>query len=291
MSVIGAAVGPSTYWYLTRSTGAVALLLLTLTVALGVIDVRRYATPRWPRFVIDGLHRNVALLTIVFLVLHILTSVLDSFAPIALLDAVIPFAGSYRPFWLGLGRHLVRSAARRDDHEPRAPPRRPPHVARGALALLRVLARRAPARLRHGQRRQGRVAAAAERRLPIVVATSVLVRVAAGWPEACGCGALHWPAPPDSRCSSSVWLPAGPLGSEWARRSGTPSALLGKAKTKRTGRERLAMTDAATRPRLPRLLAGVEDVGPVDLAAHVAAHGPLPHAGRSQAPAPGRAGR
>ena len=38
-----------------------------------------------------------------FLALHILTSVLDSFAPISLLDAFIPFAGSYRPFWLGLG--------------------------------------------------------------------------------------------------------------------------------------------------------------------------------------------
>ena len=39
----------------------------------------------------------------VFLVLHILTSVLDSFAPISLIDAFIPFVGSYRPFWLGLG--------------------------------------------------------------------------------------------------------------------------------------------------------------------------------------------
>ena len=28
-------------WYLTRSTGAVALLLLTASVALGVADVRR----------------------------------------------------------------------------------------------------------------------------------------------------------------------------------------------------------------------------------------------------------
>src|ERR1700730_9179704 len=39
----------------------------------------------------------------VFLLLHILTSVLDSFAPISLIDAFVPFTGSYRPFWLGLG--------------------------------------------------------------------------------------------------------------------------------------------------------------------------------------------
>src|SRR5205823_6374706 len=31
------------------------------------------------------------------------TSVLDSFAPIKLIDAVIPFASAYRPQWMGFG--------------------------------------------------------------------------------------------------------------------------------------------------------------------------------------------
>lgn len=82
MGVIAASSGPSAYWYMTRSTGAVAMVLLSLTVALGVIDVKRISSPTWPRFVVDRLHRNVALLTLVFLVLHILTSALDSFASI-----------------------------------------------------------------------------------------------------------------------------------------------------------------------------------------------------------------
>jgi sulfoxide reductase heme-binding subunit YedZ len=103
MSVQLASAGPSLYWYLTRSTGAVALLLLSFAIVLGVLDVQRWSTPRWPRFVVDSLHRNVSLLAMAFLVAHILTSVLDSFAPIGLIDAVIPFVGSYRPFWLGLG--------------------------------------------------------------------------------------------------------------------------------------------------------------------------------------------
>ncbi|MGZ4186477.1 MAG: ferric reductase-like transmembrane domain-containing protein, partial [Solirubrobacteraceae bacterium] len=73
-------------------------------VVLGVLgSVRFDAGPRWPRFTIDALHRDVSLLVIVFLVLHVLVSVLDSFAPVSLLDAVIPFRASYRPFWLGLG--------------------------------------------------------------------------------------------------------------------------------------------------------------------------------------------
>ena len=45
----------------------------------------------------------MSLLVIVFLVIHIVTSVLDSFAPISLTAAVIPFVSSYRPLWLGLG--------------------------------------------------------------------------------------------------------------------------------------------------------------------------------------------
>jgi sulfoxide reductase heme-binding subunit YedZ len=90
-------------WYITRGSGAVALLLLTLALTLGVLDVRRLQSPRWPRFLIDTLHRNAALLALVFLALHILTTVLDRFVSIPLIDAFIPFIGSYRPFWLGLG--------------------------------------------------------------------------------------------------------------------------------------------------------------------------------------------
>ncbi len=90
-------------WYLTRGTGMVSLVLLTLTVALGVAEVARYASPRVPRFVVAAIHKNASLLAVAFLAVHILTAVADSFAPIRLIDAVIPFTSSYRPIWLGLG--------------------------------------------------------------------------------------------------------------------------------------------------------------------------------------------
>jgi hypothetical protein len=99
-----AALGPSAYWYLARGTGIVSLVLLTASVVLGILGSTRFSlAPRWPRFAIDTLHRDVSLLVIVLLVVHILTSVLDSFAPIKLTDAVIPFASAYRPLWMGLG--------------------------------------------------------------------------------------------------------------------------------------------------------------------------------------------
>src|SRR4051812_17921384 len=88
-------------WYLTRGTGAVALTLLTLTVVLGVLELERLA---WaPRFMIAALHRSASLLVLVLLAVHVGTAVLDTFAPIALRDAVVPFTSAYRPVWVGLG--------------------------------------------------------------------------------------------------------------------------------------------------------------------------------------------
>jgi sulfoxide reductase heme-binding subunit YedZ len=59
--------------------------------------------PRWPRFAVDTLHRDLSLVAVVVLVIHILTTVLDTFTSISITAAVIPFLGNYRPLWLGLG--------------------------------------------------------------------------------------------------------------------------------------------------------------------------------------------
>jgi hypothetical protein len=49
------------------------------------------------------LHRNLSLLTVAILTVHIVTAVADPYAPIRLVDAVVPFVSAYRPIWLGLG--------------------------------------------------------------------------------------------------------------------------------------------------------------------------------------------
>jgi sulfoxide reductase heme-binding subunit YedZ len=103
MSPVLATIGPSAYWYLARGTGAIALILLTASVVIGILGSLRFSAVRWPRFAVDTVHRDVSLLVIVLLVVHIVTSVLDSFAPISLAASVIPFGSSYRPLWLGLG--------------------------------------------------------------------------------------------------------------------------------------------------------------------------------------------
>jgi predicted ferric reductase len=90
-------------WYATRATGLVALVLLTASMALGLLSSVRFQRPAWPRFVTLGLHRNLALLALGFTGVHVLTTVLDSFVSIPLQDAFIPFISSYRPIWVGLG--------------------------------------------------------------------------------------------------------------------------------------------------------------------------------------------
>ena len=69
-------------WYLMRASGLVALGLLSLSVVGGIVNVRRFATPRWPRPVTALLHRNVALLAVVFLAVHVATAALDSYVAV-----------------------------------------------------------------------------------------------------------------------------------------------------------------------------------------------------------------
>src|SRR3984957_6426476 len=95
--------GPSPLWYATRATGVTALVLLTITVALGIAGASRLESRHWPRVVTAGLHRNISLLVVAFVLVHVLTTVLDSFVSISITAAVIPFSSGYRTFWLGLG--------------------------------------------------------------------------------------------------------------------------------------------------------------------------------------------
>jgi methionine sulfoxide reductase heme-binding subunit len=90
-------------WYATRATGLVTLLLLTAAVVLGILTAGRFAGTTWPRFLTIGLHRNISLLAVVFLGLHVGTTVVDTYTSISLTDAFVPFLSSYKTVWLGLG--------------------------------------------------------------------------------------------------------------------------------------------------------------------------------------------
>jgi sulfoxide reductase heme-binding subunit YedZ len=104
MTLVTAALIPNkTLWYTARGTGFVAVIMLTVSVVLGVLTTMRWSAHRWPRFVTATLHKNISLLAVVFLAIHIATTVLDPVSPVHLLNAIVPFTGSYRPLWIGMG--------------------------------------------------------------------------------------------------------------------------------------------------------------------------------------------
>lgn len=90
-------------WYTARATGVVSLVLLTIVVALGIASRSGRSAFGLPRFAVALVHRNAALLAVVTLAIHVTTLMLDSYAKVHITDLMVPFVGSYRPFWQGLG--------------------------------------------------------------------------------------------------------------------------------------------------------------------------------------------
>jgi methionine sulfoxide reductase heme-binding subunit len=90
-------------WYTTRGAGVVSMVLLSGVMALGMLTRARAGGRRWPRFLTAALHRDLSLMALVFLALHIVTAVVDPYTHLGITAATIPFGSYYRTFWLGLG--------------------------------------------------------------------------------------------------------------------------------------------------------------------------------------------
>jgi methionine sulfoxide reductase heme-binding subunit len=158
--------------------------------------------------------------------------VLDSFAPISIVDAFIPFTGTYRPFWLGLGAAsfdlllavTVTSLLRR----------RMGFATWRAVHWLTYASW--PIALLHGLGTGSDVKSTWLLALSVacmaVVLAAVLARAIAGWPINLGARSAALGGAGAFSLFLLLWLPGGPLGSEWARRSGTPSSLLPHAQAK-----------------------------------------------------------
>lgn len=90
-------------WYFGRGSGVVSLVLLSLSVVLGILSRSGRPWAGLPRFGVAAVHRRAALLTLVFLVVHVVSLLFDPYAQLSLLDLLVPFLSSYQPLWLGLG--------------------------------------------------------------------------------------------------------------------------------------------------------------------------------------------
>ncbi len=90
-------------WYTTRASGIMTLILLTATMVLGLVTVTRAKGRNWPGFVQQELHRRISIMAMVFLAIHVLTSVLDTYVHIGWVAIVVPFTSPYARFWVGVG--------------------------------------------------------------------------------------------------------------------------------------------------------------------------------------------
>lgn len=220
------AASSTTVWYLSRATGIATLVFLTVSVLFGIATSYRWSTPAWPRFVIEFVHRNVSLLVVAFLAVHVVTVIADSFAPIGWKDALIPFASPYRPIWLGLGtvacdillaltitsllRHRIGFRTWRVVHWFA--------YLCWPLAVVHGLGTGSDASLG--------VALAITAVCVVAVVVATAMRIASGLtdrPATRRVGFALWAAAP---IVLAVWLASGPLASGWARRAGTPASVL-----------------------------------------------------------------
>ena len=90
-------------WLVSRAAGVVALVLLTATVLLGTVSTAPTRSATWPRWARQALHRDLALLSIGALLVHVGAVVLDNFVDVHWYVALVPFVSAYRPVRVGLG--------------------------------------------------------------------------------------------------------------------------------------------------------------------------------------------
>jgi len=91
------------WWYVTRAAGIVAFLLLWFSSALGLSVSSKQLEKMLDRMFTYDFHEFISLLSIGFMLLHVIVLMLDRYLPYNLLQILIPFLSPYRPLWVGIG--------------------------------------------------------------------------------------------------------------------------------------------------------------------------------------------
>ena len=205
-------------------------------MVLGIGASTRLSSARWPRFVTQGLHRNISLFVLVLLALHVVAAVLDDYVTITVQESAHP-VHRYVPAGVDGARDAVVRPDHRDDRDqPAAAADRVRDLARGALDVVRVLAAGRGARAGHGLGHPQGLVGLVHRRLRRAGAAGLAWRIVAGWPRR---ALLRTSAVLVTACAVALvftWAKQGPFAPGWSKRSGT---------TQSSGQE----VDAARPPR------------------------------------------
>jgi DMSO/TMAO reductase YedYZ heme-binding membrane subunit len=96
-------VNPQIWWYLSRSAGMVAWLMLTASVLWGVVLASDLFPPWRKSASLLSMHRWLAGLTLFFIAGHLVTLLFDAYAELDVADLLVPYASSWRPTALAIG--------------------------------------------------------------------------------------------------------------------------------------------------------------------------------------------
>ena len=98
---------PKVFWYVSRSAGVIAYVLLWLSMAWGLLLTTTIGKHIGKVAPIVDLHRHFSWLTIAFTLAHVLVLIGDRYANFTLCMLFIPFTGdgpAYRPYAMALGQ-------------------------------------------------------------------------------------------------------------------------------------------------------------------------------------------
>jgi sulfoxide reductase heme-binding subunit YedZ len=95
--------GTHLFWITSRAAGISALVLASLAVAAGLAIGARDGPLRGRSAQVRTAHEALSLATLAALALHALALLGDAYLRPGLAGIAVPFAGSYRPLWTGLG--------------------------------------------------------------------------------------------------------------------------------------------------------------------------------------------
>lgn len=90
-------------WYLIRSTGITAYILMVLSVLWGLAVSSRVVKDWSPGALSMLLHSSISWLAVGFALAHAGLLLLDDYLTYHITDLFIPFIGPYKPFAVGLG--------------------------------------------------------------------------------------------------------------------------------------------------------------------------------------------
>jgi len=96
-------VAAGTAWYAARAGGFLAYLLLSASVAVGLLLSGRARLQHWPRFALEDVHAFLGFLTGTFIVVHGGALLLDHVVPFSLWQLIVPGAAGYRPLDVAFG--------------------------------------------------------------------------------------------------------------------------------------------------------------------------------------------